>query len=72
VSVVSGVRIAKTIKPIGKSHSVDIEPSKYDVVRKPPSISGAQADHSFAETSKNLLTSKVRPDELHEWVGIKI
>ena len=33
VSVVSGVRIAKTIKPIGTSHSVDIELSNFDVAR---------------------------------------
>jgi len=29
----------------------------FDVARKPPDISGAQADNSFAKISKNLLTS---------------
>jgi hypothetical protein len=29
----------------------------FDVARKPPDISGAQAGNSFAKISKNLLTS---------------
>jgi hypothetical protein len=32
--------------------------ANFDVARKPPGISGAQVDNSFAKTSKNLLASK--------------
>jgi len=44
----------------------------FDEARKPPDISGAQADNSFAKISKNLLTPKVCPNELYECVGTKI
>jgi hypothetical protein len=34
-----------------------LKTDNFDVARKPPDISGAQADNSFAKISKNLLTS---------------
>jgi hypothetical protein len=40
-----------------------------DLARKPPNISGAQADNTFAKSSKNLLASNTQPNKLYEWPG---
>jgi hypothetical protein len=42
-----------------------------DVVRKAPDISGAQPSNMFARISKNLLISKVKSNQPHEYTDTK-